>query len=208
MEIDPYKNSAALYDTFAGRLSVFLNHSRMKLAPPIHGLNVLDVGCGTGSDLELYYQAGCNVHGIDLSPAMLEVARRKFGESADLNLCDAANMPFQNEFFDLVHTTYTLHEMYHKHRHAVIREMIRVLKRDGNLLLIDFLPGPYPFPGGWMIRILILILELMAGREHLNNGRDFLRRGGLLGLIETSQLNIEHTISMGAGNIGFFLLKK
>jgi ubiquinone/menaquinone biosynthesis C-methylase UbiE len=208
MENDPYKNSAALYDSFAGRLTFFLNRSRMRLAPPIPGMNVLDVGCGTGSDLELYHQADCNVHGVDLSPAMLDIARRKLGESADLHLCDAADMPFQDGFFDLVLTTYTLHEMHHTHRPAVIREMIRVVKKDGSLLIIDFLPEPFPFPGGWIIRIFILILELMAGREHFKNGRDFLRRGGLLGLIETFQLNIEHTISIGAENIGFFLLSK
>ena len=207
MDFDPYRNSAPLYDYFAGRLSVFLDRTRMRLAPPIQGMNVLDVGCGTGSDLKLYHQAGCNVHGVDLSPAMLKVARRKFGKSADLQLCDAADMPFEDEFFDLVLSTYTLHEMHYDHRSVVIREMIRVLKRDGHLLLIDFLPGPFPFPGGWMIRSLILVLEIMAGREHYNNGRDFLRRGGLLELIKHSQLNIESVISLGAGNIGFFLLR-
>ena len=137
---------------------------------------------------------------------MLKVARRKFGKSADLHLCDAADMPFNDEFFDLVMSTYTLHEMHHEKRLDVIREMMRVLNMGGNLLLIDFLPPPYSFPGGWMIRIFILILEVMAGYEHFKNGRDFLKRGGVLGLIETSQLNIEKTVSIGAGNIGLFLL--
>jgi ubiquinone/menaquinone biosynthesis C-methylase UbiE len=206
MDFDPYKYSAPLYDFFAGRLSVFLDRTRMRLAPPLQGMNVLDVGCGTGSDLKLYHQAGCRVHGVDLSPAMLKVARRKLGKSADLRLCDAADMPYEDDFFDLVLATYTLHEMHYEHRPVVIREMTRVLKRDGRLLLIDFLPGPFSFPGGWMIRSLILLLEIMSGREHLNNGRDFLRRGGLLGLINHAQMNIESTISLGAGNIGFFLV--
>lgn len=206
MASDPYRNSAALYDHIAGRLSSLLNRTRMRLVPPIKGMRVLDVGCGTGSDLELYHQAECSVHGIDLSPAMLKVARRKFGASADLHLCDAAEMPFQEESFDLVLTTYTLHEMHHEHRPAVVQEMIRVSKKDGRLLLIDFLPGPFSFPGGWFIRSFILILEIMAGREHFNNGRDFLRRGGMQTLIEPAQLIIENTINLGAGNIGFFLL--
>jgi ubiquinone/menaquinone biosynthesis C-methylase UbiE len=206
MELDPYRISAPLYDTSVGRLSVFLDRPRMILAPPIQGMNVLDVGCGTGSDLKLYHQAGCNVHGVDLSPSMLNVARRKLGDSADLRLCNAMELPFNDEFFDLVTATYTLHEMKYEHRPMVIREMIRVLKRDGHLLLIDFLPGPYSIPTGWIIRSFILTLEIMAGREHLSNGRDFLSRGGLLGLVKGSSLKIKKTFSIGAGNIGFFLL--
>lgn len=171
MDTDPYRNSAALYDFVVGPLNIFIKRVRMKLAPPMQGMKVLDVGCGTGSDLALYCQAGCNGYGVDLSPAMLKVARKKLGDSADLRLCDAAKMPFQDEFFDLILSTYTLHEMPYENRSAVIREMIRVVKRDGRLLLTDFLPGPFPFPVGWMNRLLILILELMAGREHLNNGR-------------------------------------
>ena len=206
MDSDPYRHSAAFYDTFAGRLSIYLKPARMMLAPPIRGMNVLDVGCGTGADLELYHRAGCHIHGVDLSPAMIEVARRKFKGSADFHLCDAVNMPFQDGFFDLVLSTYTLHEMNHQHRPTVLREMMRVVKKDGRLLLIDFLPGPFPFPGGWMIRMFILILEFMAGRDHFNNGRDFLRRDGLLGLIQPAQLKIDSTMSQGAGNIGCFLL--
>jgi SAM-dependent methyltransferase len=115
-------------------------------------------------------------------------------------------MPFQDESFDLVLSTYTLHEIPHEHRSSVVHEMIRVVKLDGLLLLTDFLPGPYRFPAGWMNRALILILEIGAGREHLNRGRDFLRRGGLERLIELFRLTTEGAIRTGAGNIGFFLL--
>ena len=83
MELDPYRNFAGLYDYVTGPLNISLKRVRMKLAPPFQGMNVLDVGCGTGSDLELYHQEGCNVSGVDLSPSMLKEARRKFGESAD-----------------------------------------------------------------------------------------------------------------------------
>lgn len=206
MDIDPYRNYAALYDFVIGPLNILFKRLRMKLAPPIRGMTVLDVGCGTGSDLEEYHQTGCDVYGVDLSPAMLRVARRKLGDSADLRLCDAAHTPFPDEFFDLVLSTYTLHALSYEHRSAVVREMIRVVKTDGRLLLTDFLPGPFRFPGGWMSRALILILELMAGREHFNNGRDFLRRGGLQGLIKPYHLKTESTTTVGAGNITFCLL--
>ncbi len=207
MELDPYRKFAGLYDYVTGPLNISLKRVRMKLAPPFQGMNVLDVGCGTGSDLELYHREGCNVYGVDLSPSMLKVARRKFGESADLKLCDAAQLPFQNESFDLVLSTYTLHEMPHGHRSAVIREMIRVVKKDGRILLTDFSPRPYSFPIGWIHRTSILIFETIAGREHFNNGLDFLNRGGLLELIQPYQLDIESATMVGGGTTAFFLLR-
>ena len=206
MDLDPYRNSAKLYDFVIGPLNISLKRVRMKLAPPIQGMNVLDVGCGTGSDLKLYHQAGCNVSGVDLSPAMLKVARRKFGGSANFKLCDAAVMPFQNESFDLVLSTYTLHEMPHEHRPAIIQEMIRVVKKDGRILLTDFSPSPYSFPIGWIHRTSILIFEIIAGREHFNNGLDFIARGGLLELIQPYQLDIESATMVGGGTTAFFLL--
>ena len=206
MELDPYRNFAELYDFVMGPLNISIKRVRIKLAPPIQGMKVLDVGCGTGSDLELYHQAGCNVYGIDLSPAMLKVARRKFGESADLKLCDAAQLPFQNESFDLVLSTFTLHEMHHEHRSAVVQEMIRVVKRNGRLLLTDFFKGPYSFPIGWISRTIILLGEIVAGREHFNNGRDFLNRGGILELIKPYQLRIVRTTIFSDGTSAFYLL--
>ena len=207
MELDPYRNAAELYDFVIGPLNISLKRVRMKLAPPIQGMNVLDVGCGTGSDLKLYHQAGCNVSGVDLSPAMLKVARRKFEGSANFKLCDAAVMPFQNESFDLVLSTYTLHEMPHEHRSAIIQEMIRVVKKDGRILLTDFSPSPYSFPIGWIHRTSILIFEIIAGGEHLYNGLDVLNRGGLLELIQPYQLDIESTTMVGGGTTAFFLLR-
>jgi len=158
-------------------------------------------------DLELYHQEGCNVYGVDLSSSMLNVARKKFGEGADLRLCDAAQLPFQNESFDLILSTYTLHEMIHANRAAVIQEMIRVVKKSGRILLTDFSPRPYSFPIGWINRTSILIFETIAGREHFNNGLDFLNRGGILELIQPYQLDIESATLVGGGTTAFFLLR-
>jgi 2-polyprenyl-3-methyl-5-hydroxy-6-metoxy-1,4-benzoquinol methylase len=51
----------------------------LKMFPPREGMQVLDVGCGTGLQLAGYRQAGCRVTGIDASPAMLQVAGRARG---------------------------------------------------------------------------------------------------------------------------------
>ena len=208
MKNDPYRYTAPFYDFLIIPLTMTFNRIRKELAPPQPGMMVLDVGCGTGSDLKLYHKAGCFVHGIDLSPGMVNIAQKKYGDSIDLRVCDGADMPFRDETFDLILSTITLHEMTRKNREDVIQEMIRVLKNDGQILLTDFSPGPYRSLWGWINRAVILILEFIAGLEHLNNGLEFLKLGGLPGLIKSFPLRIEKSIEISGKNIAFLLLKK
>jgi ubiquinone/menaquinone biosynthesis C-methylase UbiE len=204
---DPYRTSAAHYDRFVGPLTSALRRSGMKMCPPKPGMKVLEVGCGTGSNLMLYRQAGCSVYGIDLSPSMLAVARNKLGEGADLQLGDASSMAYQENFFDLVIAMFLLHDMSSEIRPAVMREIIRVTKPEGRVLIIDFHPGPIPFPKGWIYKAVILFIERVAGREHFSNFRDFLLRKGLPGLIQSQNLVVDRQKIVSAGNIAFFLIK-
>jgi ubiquinone/menaquinone biosynthesis C-methylase UbiE len=59
MKADPYKKSAAKYDTFVEPFNKALRQIGLKLYPPKKGMRVLDVGCGTGTTLQLYQKAGC-----------------------------------------------------------------------------------------------------------------------------------------------------
>jgi demethylmenaquinone methyltransferase/2-methoxy-6-polyprenyl-1,4-benzoquinol methylase len=170
-------------------------------------MKVLEVGCGTGKNLVLYRQAGCSVYGIDLSPSMLEVASAQLGEGADLQLGNASNMPYQDGVFDLVIAMFILHEMPSEIRPPALKEMIRVTKQEGRVLIIDFHPGPNRFPKGWFYKAVILFIERVAGREHFSNHRDFLSRRGLSGLIENQKFIVDRQKIVSAGNIAFFLVK-
>ena len=207
MAKDPYRKSAAHYDRFVGPLTNALRHRGVNMYPPKRGMKVLEVGCGTGSNLMLYRQAGCSVYGIDLSPSMLEVAYTKLGEGADLQLGDASSMPYQKNFFDLVIAMFLLHDMPSEIRPAVMREMIRVTKQEGRILITDFHPGPIPFPKGWIYKAVILFLERVAGGEHFSNYRDFLSRQGIPGLIECQKLIVDRQRIVHAHNIAFFLVR-
>jgi ubiquinone/menaquinone biosynthesis C-methylase UbiE len=138
---------------------------------------------------------------------MLEIAHTKLGEGADLQLGDASNMPYQNNFFDLVIAMFALHEMPREIRPLVMREMIRVTKQQGRVLIIDFHPGRIRFPKGWLYRAVILFIERVAGRKHFSNYRDFLSQKGLPRLIETQKLIVDRQKIVSAGNIAFFLIK-
>jgi demethylmenaquinone methyltransferase/2-methoxy-6-polyprenyl-1,4-benzoquinol methylase len=164
-------------------------------------MKVLEVGCGTGTNLILYEKAGCDVFGIDLSPAMLDVARGKLGQGADLRVGDAAEMPYADGSFDLVSAFLTLHEMSPAIRTAVMAEMVRVMRRKGRILLVDYHPGPVRFPKGWLFKSLIVFLEISAGREHFRNYRDFLARQGLPGLVSAHGLSVKTEKVLSAGNM-------
>ncbi len=205
---DPYRKLAAHYDRFVGVFTNALRRTGMKMYPPRPGMKLLEVGCGTGTNLMLYRQAGCSVYGIDLSPSMVEIARAKLGEGADIHLGDASSMPYQDDFFDCVIAMFALHEMPSNIRPLVMREMIRVAKREGRILIIDFHPGPIRFPKGWVYKAVILLVERVAGREHFSNHRDFLSQKGIPGLVEPQKLMMDRQKIVSAGNIAFFLLTR
>jgi SAM-dependent methyltransferase len=97
-----YEKFAHIYDDFNHR-----NNYEMwlgqKLLPELEqrGLRkgrVLDVGCGTGRAFEPFLNRGWQVHGCDLSPAMLERAREQFGDTVELDVADMRELPVFGEF--------------------------------------------------------------------------------------------------------------
>ena len=121
---------------------------------------------------------------------MLEVARRRLGDSIQLDLGDATNMPYEDRKFDLVISMLTIHEMSQKTRSGVVSEMQRVLKDDGHILLIDYHPGPYQPIQGWISKLIIYFAELAAGLEHFKNYRQFMAMKGLATLITLHNLDV------------------
>jgi ubiquinone/menaquinone biosynthesis C-methylase UbiE len=114
------------------------------LAGVVPGESVLDVGCGTGTlAIALGRRLGprSRVYGIDASPEMIAVARRKAsraGVSVDFEQGIAEALPFRDESFDAVTTTTMLHCVPGDARPWSLREMRRVLKPGGRLLAVDF----------------------------------------------------------------------
>jgi len=205
---DQYKNIAKWYDKIFEPLNSGLRNIGLKMYPVNAGMRVLDVGCGTGAHLRLYQKENCEIYGIDLSPAMITVAREKLGEKAQIGLGNATNMEFENDKFDLILCSTVLHEMPQKMREKVLEEIRRVLKSAGRILLIDFHPGPVRKLKGIYSKIIITVSEIMAGRVHYRNYRHYMRNGGLPGLIDSIGFEIEDRKIVSGGNFGIFLLKK
>ena len=110
------------------------------LQPEIASVDILDVGCGTGTLLtELVRSGATSLAGVDLAPKILDVAREKLsllGAKADLRSADAEEpLPWASESFDVATLTGALHHFYRPH--DLLREIHRVLRPGGRLLIVD-----------------------------------------------------------------------
>jgi ubiquinone/menaquinone biosynthesis C-methylase UbiE len=206
MQNDPYAKFAARYDRWVEPTASKVRQLGLRLCPPREGQSVLDVGCGTGTQLGLYARPGCRLVGIDPSPAMLALARQKLGPAAELLSEDATKMSFSDGAFDLVSATFMLHEMDPEARRQVLRECRRVTKPGGRILLIDFHYGPYPFPKGWLYKAFVIWSELGAGRKHFSNYRQFMSTRGLDALVDAEHITAVKRFVVDAGVAAIHLL--
>lgn len=122
---------------------------RRQIIPPItslvrarggESLRLLDVGCGTGRTLHQLARTHpeLRLHGADLSPAYIRLARRRLADVAELTLAveNAEALPWADAMFDVVTSVYMFHELPRNARRNAVREIARVV-RPGGLVVIE-----------------------------------------------------------------------
>lgn len=199
-------NFARWYDYIFEWVLGTLRKNTASLAPLQPGLKVLDIGCGTGSQLRYFSDRGYQICGIDLSQTMLGLAKSKLGENALLAMGDAIRIPFPSQTFDLVIASLFIHQLAPALRSAMLVETSRVIKPSGQILLVDFHVLSRRSVRGNLTYALISTIEFMAGWEHFSNSRDFLARDGIPPLAIEHQWRIKKKIVTGNGNLGIYLL--
>jgi len=115
---------------------------------------VLEVGVGSGLNFSLYGKQVEIVFGIDPSPRLLAIARRRAaaaGVRAEFLQGSATAIPFANNTVDTVLMTWTLCSIADPL--AALREMRRVLKPDGKLLFVEHGLSPEPGIERWQHRL-------------------------------------------------------
>ena len=136
------------------------------------GYQVLDIAGGTG-DLSMAFAkqvgpTGRVVH-TDINEAMLRTGRDRLvdnGFNLPTLVCDAEKLPFADNHFDVVSVAFGLRNMTHKD--MALKEMCRVLKPNGKLLVLEFskVAKPLEKPYDWYsFNILPKLGNLVAGDD-------------------------------------------
>ncbi|MFJ5922983.1 demethylmenaquinone methyltransferase [Kitasatospora sp. NPDC092948] len=101
----------------------------------VAGQRILDLGAGTGTSSLPFLEAGADVVPCDFSIGMLSEGKNRHPELA-LTAGDATRLPFADESFDAVTISFALRNVQ-DHR-AAMREMLRVTKPGGKLVICEF----------------------------------------------------------------------
>ena len=109
--------------------------------PPEAEAEILDLGCGTGLELEEYFLLNPNAHitGIDLSKAMLNALRAKFPDK-DLHLiCDSYfDVELGSERYNAIVSVESLHHFPAERKLSLYQKLFRALKPNGYFVLTDY----------------------------------------------------------------------
>lgn len=141
-----YERWAENYDQTPNPLLALEERHLTNILPNVEGSNVLDLGCGTGRWLARLLERGARtVVGIDLSAAMLRVARRTLGIHNRLVLADCLQLPFQASVFDVALSSFAVNHI--RHLDPMAHELARAMKPRGRLLISEMHPKAYA--RGW-----------------------------------------------------------
>ncbi|EGR0771692.1 malonyl-[acyl-carrier protein] O-methyltransferase BioC [Vibrio cholerae] len=135
-----FGKAAAHYDQHAAFQRDVGLRLLQKMPSCLKGLQVLDLGCGTGYFSALLRERGAQVVCADISHAMLEQARQRCGdEGMSYQLADAEQLPFTSACFDLVFSSLAL--QWCEDLSLPLSEIRRVLKPHGQAFLSTLLDG-------------------------------------------------------------------
>lgn len=147
-----YDKFAPWYDLAEG-IQEFLGVKRLrrKLVQRASG-KVLEIAVGTGKNLR-YYPRACQLTALDLSPAMLAIARKRaerLGLNATFLVMDAETLAFPDQSFDTVVSSLTLCTF--PDPVAALREIARVCRSDGRILPLEHGRSDREWLGRWQDR--------------------------------------------------------
>jgi len=165
-----------------------LTKYRRTVVAAAHG-RVLEIGVGSGLNFPLYGRQVELVYGIDPSPRLLAIARRRAaasGAPVELLLGSATAIPLADDSIDTVVMTWTLCSI--PDPLAALREMRRVLKPNGKLYFVEHGLSPEPSIENWQHRITPA-WRRMAGGCHLDRKIDELIR---LAGFDLTNLHVEY----------------
>ncbi len=173
-----YDRLARFYDCFEAPLERRRFAAwRTRLRERITGPRALEAGVGTGKNLP-YYPPGVQVTAIDLSPRMLARARARAEQSAlevEFHEMDVQHLDFPDHSFDTVFATFVFCSV--PDPILGLKELKRVVKPGGRLLLLEHMRPDNWFAGLWFDLLNPMVVRMMGANINRRT-RDNVRRAG------------------------------
>ena len=173
---DRYKARSSCFDLidvlFFNRVRTSPRTALLSLVPE-SATRILDVCAGTGSNSLVLAESrpDAAITALDLSADMLKVAEDKFAKRNLANVitvvADACNTGFDEQSFDVVVLSLTLHELDEVVRQRVLKEAKRILRDDGRMIVVEWQQPAKPFQR--------LLFSLVRATEP-NGFEEFLRK--------------------------------
>jgi ubiquinone/menaquinone biosynthesis C-methylase UbiE len=188
---DRYQRISQVYDLMEIIPERRYSSWRERLWSLVRGPEVLEVGVGTGKNLA-FYPDGVRVTGVDLASGMLERARKRaviLNMDVTLILGDAQNLEFPDSSFDTVVATFVFCSVSDPVQG--LRELGRVVRPDGQILLMEHVRSDKPLVGDLM-DVLNPALVRVTGANINRRTVENIRRSGL---------QIERVEDLGIGDI-------
>jgi len=146
---------------------------------------ILDICCGTGTQLHLLQSDVKGLIGFDLSLPALRYALHKYPKIPFV-CADGASIPFKGASFKGLVISFSLHDKSSQVRDDLMNEAKRLLKPEGRIVFVDF-ENPWSSKSR-VGSVLVYLIERTGGGEHFRNNRQFLREGGLRSFIKKHEL--------------------
>lgn len=125
---------------------------------------VLEIGLGQGSDSQKLIERGAIYYGIDLTPESVKRVKKRFKlfnlKYKKVILGDAKNLPFENNFFDIIYSHGVIH--HSPDIKKIVNEIYRVLNKNGELVLMLYNKNSFNyFVSIYLIRRIGLIFIIL-----------------------------------------------
>ena len=174
-----YQRLSPIYDRIEWLMERRFRPWREKLWQSVSGPEVLEVGVGTGKNME-FWPFSCKITAIDLTPGMLDIAQQRAKklqrQNIGLFVADVQHLEFPAKIFDTVVATFVFCSVPDPVQG--LREIGRVVRPDGQIVLLEHVRIERPIIGTLMDLVAPLIVRLNGANINRRTVEN-VRRAGL-----------------------------